>query len=368
MDASFSMDLAQAMFQNNWNSMPPSGPTAEPVHLPQRRLGMNADLQQLLWDNGITQQNKDILEENGFLNVMTFKVLKKEDLADMRIAPLAQLRVLESLLSPVESPAPPQQQAQCSLPPRDPLDEMNRQLRDILGAIPVAGSPATAHPSHQGERFNPNPLAHLAMPQVTKYMKIVDFVRPGREQAEQQVWEENSCSLVLKTGQKKVQLEKVSTMQWSAASQRIMCELVREGKLQPAEMLDYSAYTVMISELALNFTWQSVLQYDDAYRERQAQSGFRWGSDPPHLDKLLRVRDFPQQQQQKQGTRHQSPDQKDIFCRLFQKDNCPYGHTCKFAHVCAAPNCRKSHPLSQHQEVVSKDNQTVDLNSHRRDY
>ena len=49
------------------------------------------------------------------------------------------------------------------------------------------------------------------------------------------------------------------------------------------DISDYSiAYTVKIGELIERFTWVSVLQYDNEYRKRQFEYGFRWGSDSQH--------------------------------------------------------------------------------------
>ena len=49
------------------------------------------------------------------------------------------------------------------------------------------------------------------------------------------------------------------------------------------DILDNTAYTVKIGELIDTFTWVSVLQYDNEYRKRQFQYGFRWGSDSLYL-------------------------------------------------------------------------------------
>jgi hypothetical protein len=150
-------------------------------------------------------------------------------------------------------------------------------------------------------------------------------------------------------------------MQWSAANVRILLELLREGTLQTQQIFDYLAYTVHISELAGVYKWVSVLQYDNAYRQRQAQEGFRWGADVPHLDKIhLRVREKPVEvrKQDKWPTkqvpvsnyaaRQGKPDGEQDYCRLYQRDACPYGDSCRYPHVCAAETCRGTHPLSQH--------------------
>ena len=46
---------------------------------------------------------------------------------------------------------------------------------------------------------------------------------------------------------------------------------------------DYIADTVKISEMAEGHLWPSVMEFDRIYRQLQAQHGFGWGSDTPHL-------------------------------------------------------------------------------------
>ena len=48
----------------------------------------------------------------------------------------------------------------------------------------------------------------------------------------------------------------------------------------------------MIGELGCRFTWQSVLVFDNEYRQRQHQEGFRWGSEAPYLATVV-LRDRP---------------------------------------------------------------------------
>ena len=144
-----------------------------------------------------------------------------------------------------------------------------------------------------------------------------------------------------------------------------MLELLQQGQLQTNNIFDYLAYTVQISELATEFTWGSVLQYDDAYRRKQAQGNLQWGSQLQHIDRLnLKVRE----PKQNTGSSHRYNSNKEastgseMYCRLYQKLACPWGDRCRYPHVCSAPNCRKSHPLAQHRE--EKMNQG---NSYQRD-
>jgi len=46
---------------------------------------------------------------------------------------------------------------------------------------------------------------------------------------------------------------------------------------------DYLAYVVKISGLIEDYTWQTVILYDNEYRKLQHHHQFPWGSDSQHL-------------------------------------------------------------------------------------
>ena len=73
-----------------------------------------------------------------------------------------------------------------------------------------------------------------------------------------------------------------------------MFQLGNDGSLTQADTHRYLLYTLKVSELAAVYTWRSMLLYDRAYRRAQAQEGFSWGADSPHLDRIhLLHRDHP---------------------------------------------------------------------------
>ena len=83
-----------------------------------------------------------------------------------------------------------------------------------------------------GEHLDLDPLAVLLPPTKVKFHDIVDFVESSGREQEQQIWEEDNCQLVIKSGAKRLALENVLPMQWSAANQQIMFTLIKENKLQ----------------------------------------------------------------------------------------------------------------------------------------
>ena len=136
-------------------------------------------------------------------------------------------------------------------------------------------------------------------------------------------------------------------MQWVAANIRILFELVREGKLQSANIWDYLAYTVKIAEMAAVYKWDSVLSYDHAFRKAQAAAGFRWTMDSPYVDKMhLRFRE--EKAKPKAKGREQEKRAPKKICQLYQTNECNFGPRCWHKHICDVPGCGQNHPKSQH--------------------
>jgi hypothetical protein len=162
---------------------------------------------------------------------------------------------------------------------------------------------------------------------------------------------------------KRVQLENVTPLQWTGASIRILCELTRTGELKSENVFQYLAYMAKVTQLAEHHMWRSVLYYDRAYRQAQAQNGFPWGSDSPHLATVhlkprgaALVTDVNASRGVKRapsaGTASRHQKDKDMTptspCRLYNRNGeCPFT-PCRFRHICSAPNCGQSHPLAQH--------------------
>ena len=89
-------------------------------------------------------------------------------------------------------------------------------------------------------------------------------------------------TLKLNTGPK---LEKVSPPLWITATSRIGCMII-EGKVD-FDSIAYLRYTEMMGELAARYTWQSVLLFDEEYRQRQAKHDFTWDTSGPHVSTVM---------------------------------------------------------------------------------
>lgn len=67
-----------------------------------------------------------------------------------------------------------------------------------------------------------------------------------------------------------------------------MAAPVDNGELQGAEVKDYLAYRAKVGELACRYSWQSILEFDNEYRKRQAESKFRLlPSSSPRLNRKI---------------------------------------------------------------------------------
>lgn len=190
---------------------------------------------------------------------------------------------------------------------------------------------------------------------------ITDFVAGSMEE-EIVVGGNGTQQVVLKSGPKKPKIENVTLAQWSVASNAILYRLVNESKLDSSNILDYISYATKICELVQRYTLLSVLLYDRNYRQVQAQSNFRWGTDVPHLQNVHLIPRIPrpafttgQKNQTTQPQRSQSNqgpltlDGKTI-CKLYNsKAGCHYKE-CRYVHQCSYTGCYQAHAAGTHYQ------------------
>lgn len=124
----------------------------------------------------------------------------------------------------------------------------------------------------------------------------------------------------------------ISIEEWGAANCRLMNFLLQSGRLLRDDIEYYLAYTAKIFDLANKFTWHSILQFDQQYREVQAEYNMVWGTYAPQLEfQLLQPKtNAPTQQRRNIAPRLQED------CRLFKaRGYCTFGNDCKYRHVAA---------------------------------
>ena len=190
---------------------------------------------------------------------------------------------------------------------------------------------------------------------------VTDFVT-GMVEEEVVVGGNGFQQVVLKSGPKKPKLENVTLAQWCVANNAILYRLVCESKLHQNNMLDYISYSTKICELVQRFTLVSVLLYDRNYRQLQAQNGFRWGTDVPHLQNVHLIPRIPRSnnnQPQKGGPSQPSRTQQNpgpltldgrVICKLFNtKAGCHFKE-CRYVHQCSHNGCHQAHSATTHYQ------------------
>ena len=291
-----------------------------------------------------------LLKEKGYKSYRSVSKLTEESInKHFKGLPPGQLDLLQEgigLLKPKDSP---QTAATTST-----IESLLANMPTTSPEGTTAPPPAQLHQSTlSGERHELSVNAFLLPPTKIKYYDIVDFVAPVQRE-EHNVWEGEGCQLTISASTRKPSLESVSPMQWSAANLHIMFQLGNDGSLTQADTHRYLLYTLKVSELAAVYTWRSVLLYDRAYRRAQAQEGFSWGADSPHLDRIhLRHRDHPPNALK---TSHapstkstaRTPGSSGEICRNYLRDACGFGAACIHRHVCSLPACGAEHPFIRH--------------------
>ena len=161
-------------------------------------------------------------------------------------------------------------------------------------------------------------------------------------------------------------LRNISPTAWMGAKAKIPSKLLDEGNLQGVTIYGYLAYTVKISQLAIEHTWQSILKYERMFRMQQAFSNCGWGEDFSYLNSAYlktknqgpsswggvsgynnmgsRSKDGARLQD-KRDTGRRPPGQgeveeEDQICFLFNMNKC-FFRDCKFRHKCEV--CKGEH-------------------------
>lgn len=213
-------------------------------------------------------------------------------------------------------------------------------------------------------RLDLNPQSYLFTPstRTAKYRSVLDFIprnaRHSRETPEEHEMIPGRVTLSI-TGGRSLKLESVTPAQWVAANANILADILKKSpSIDPCLVLDYMSYTSKIGELASKKTWKSVVLFDDEYREKQHEFGFRWGSDTPHTsDVNLVTRDPPKDDKSKRSksTSHSDSSSNDRptqtpVCRNWNKEETCSRLPCKFQHICEW--CRSSaHPRVKHDQA-----------------
>ena len=110
-----------------------------------------------------------------------------------------------------------------------------------------------------------------------KSRSLVDFVDDCRQRNQEEILAENGLSQsLISYGAKKVKLDQVSMLQFVITSMRILYHLISKQIDSYNEIKHYLAYVIKCMELAMRYEWQSVLRYDDEFRQLEALQDVPW--------------------------------------------------------------------------------------------
>lgn len=232
-------------------------------------------------------------------------------------------------------------------------------LTNLLTAQPSEWATQMAAPVTQPGRFGPigpAPIHPLSFPPPVpiKPLLISEFLPRTMSSisTEDQVLPigEGGSHIIFKMGGNRTKLSDISPAAWTYANSRIQDRLCAEGRLDVQGNRDYLMYTSKVGELAMRYTWNSVVAYDNEYRVQQAEHGFRWGADIQHLAYTLLVAKPVTQPQRKshptQQRRQASPQE---VCRNYNNNRCTRSN-CRFRHVCSKQGCNQGHPATEHDK------------------
>lgn len=198
------------------------------------------------------------------------------------------------------------------------------------------------------------------------YLKIKDYVTPLKASTNE------DSSIVLPDGSRfvpkgqsasgSVKLDSVTALQFMEANARILGNLITQNKVTSLDqVLQYLGYTAMVARLGQRKTWQSLLAFDNSYREAQSLEGFSWGTDLRDL-RDQHLADRPSgSSNDSQGSAHagnksgpnsktkkeSGPTPKVKFCRDFNYQTCTRS-PCPYKHICIS--CSADHPIKQHPQ------------------
>ncbi len=297
-----------------------------------------AELEQWAKSNGLSAQTLEVLKNAGCESVQGLRYLQCGDLDRLNL-PIIQHRVLQNALGlsqPVTQPpqpAGPGGGTTAGLPPSMPGLGIGVHPGIAQQAAPpmpeLDRRPSGAYAMHL-DRQNGKP----------DYYSIVDHL-PGSVGLfhESKVAGGNGePELFLRSGLQR-KLARVTPHEWNCANVMILDKLLKKGALGSHRGLrEYLNYTFVINELAGRYTWESVLKYDDEYRQLQAVYGFPWGDQVDHLSKVF-LKEKPANPPTPSGGKQ--------YCGLYNTEGkeCHWKR-CKYTHACSL--CGKAHPRYQH--------------------
>ena len=288
------------------------------------------------WANGLglKRSTTQVLRNEELTTKETLKLVETKDLKELGL-PMGSIKLILKAVS----------QWNCVHVPTEPTPIEDKEDEDNAAILEGAGKtfdvllkdPSAPVPKETASIFGQmDSRAILTIKsQTNKAVHITQFLTEKSKRRRQSRRKEfvlksgsaNSETLVLKADEEHPYLG-IYMEEWGAANMRLLNHLLSTKKLRRENIEFYLAYTTKIYELAEKYDWNSVLNYDYAYRELQAEHQFQWGTFSPSMELQLLV---PKRIQPPKLS-HQIPT-KNEDCKIFKaKGSCPFDAACKYRH------------------------------------
>ena len=302
--------------------------------------------------HNLNRNTTRLLRREELLDEEVLKALTREDINRLELS-IGQARALTSAVADLGNPIQVDQDGEDQVANDQEQEDVGQEAaqldllvkagRELDHLLAQGGEGATksakggAAPYHQYD-----PRMNLTVRAVTKKaLQVVSFLpeaartRVNRRKRDRLVLAESPGGTVSLKTEDAGQVY-ISWDEWSAANNRLLAHMLREGDLPRVDVEYYLAYLTYIYELVPNFEWTSILEYDTRYREIQAQHGFPWGTMAPHLDTILVAKKPVAALKGKPagGDRGRiRQEEKKQICKMFAtRGSCPFGEACKYRH------------------------------------
>ncbi len=322
-------------------------------------------------ENGLVKKTTAVLVRENVNTDETLRLLSDDDITCLGLT-LGQRKLLAVAVRKLRSPP---EEAIADITPHQPVRAFNadettqdgiqvdrsqdrntapdvgKSLCDLIASVPnILRQPRDVTATEGAAAMDPR--ATLALKATNnKVLHITDFLpesvrkrRMSRQREMVLTTGGNSEDVLVLRTEDSHPYSGLTLSEWGAANCRVMAALLDRQMLAPQDVHYYLAYTTRIFEWCGKYEWDSVLEYDNRYREIQAEHGLKWGVHSPDLElHILERRQRPLQRQQNgktraAGTRPPPPLMSNQLgpreeCRQYKAMGwCRFGADCRYSH------------------------------------
>ena len=236
------------------------------------------------------------------------------------------------------------------LAPTMPASKASLMLRNDVKQLLQAGADLGADLEGSPENWTQNEAGNMAQKQISSDYDprhVLTVFAP--DQKALKVWDFLPQVVKLRIEAKRKELERtrrqdrkytgpiegmpsLTVAEWEAANLRLLTHLLRTGGLCRQQVDFYLSYSVQIMEYLNHYDWQSIIAFDDRYRDLQAFHKLAWGDMriAPQLGLLKPRAHVTTSRPPQHQMSHAKPDCKQWLNS--GRTKCEYGDKCRYAH------------------------------------